>query len=46
MVKIIPTGQNGLKKTSAADCFQIRSVSIERLTAQVGSVEPEIINQV
>jgi mRNA interferase MazF len=46
MVKITPTGRNGLKKTSAADCFQIRSVSIERLTAQVGSVEPEIISQV
>jgi mRNA interferase MazF len=36
IVKIIPTGQNGLKKVSAVYCFQIRSVS----------VEPEIIIQI
>ena len=46
MVKITPTEQNGLVKVSALDCFQIRSVSVERLTALVGSVEPEIIGQV
>ena len=31
MVKIDPTATNGLSKTSAADCFQIRSLSQERL---------------
>ena len=46
IVKIIPTKQNGLTKISAVDCFQVRSVSVERLTALVGSVEPEIIIQV
>jgi mRNA interferase MazF len=46
MVKIIPTGQNGLNKISAVDCFQIRSVSVERFAAPVGSVEPEIITQI
>ena len=46
MVKITPTSKNGLAKVSALDCFQIRSVSVERLTAPVGSVEPEIIGQV
>ena len=46
MVKINPTDQNGLAKVSAVDCFQIRSVSVERLTAPVGSVESEIIGQV
>ena len=46
MVKIIPTNQNGLIKISAVDCFQIRSVSVERLSAQIGSVEPEAIAQV
>ena len=30
-VKISPDAQNGLSKDSAADCFQIRSVSEERL---------------
>ena len=46
MVKITPSRQNGLTKMSAADCFQIRSVSVERLTASVGSIELEIIAQV
>jgi mRNA interferase MazF len=43
MVKVIPSEKNGLTKVSAVDCFQIRSVSVERLAAPLGSVEPEII---
>ena len=46
MVRIVPTDRNGLVKVSALDCFQIRSVSVERLTAQVGSAEPEVIRRV
>ena len=46
MVKIIPTGQNGLVKESSVDCFQIRSVSVERFTAPVGYVEPDIVVKV
>jgi len=46
MVKILPSEQNGLAKASAADCFQIKSVSVERLTVPMGSVGPEIITQV
>ena len=46
MVKILPSEQNGLAKVSTVDCFQIRCVSIERLTNQIGSVEPEIITKV
>jgi len=46
IVKIVPSGQNGLIKESAVDCFQIRSVSVERLTVPIGSVKPEIIAQV
>ena len=46
MIKILPTNKNGLIKISAADCFQIRSVSFERLKIMVGSVEPEIIIKV
>jgi mRNA interferase MazF len=45
MVKIEPTAQNGLSKTSAADCFQIRSVSVDRFTVLLGSAAPEIIAQ-
>ena len=46
MVKITPTNENGLAKVSAADCFQIRSVSLERLISAIGSVEDEITSQV
>jgi mRNA interferase MazF len=46
MVKITPCGQNGLTKVSVVDCFQIRSVSVERFAAQIGSVETEIITLV
>jgi len=46
MVKIIPTGQNGLVKESSVDCFQIRSVSVERFTTPVGYVEPGIVVKV
>jgi mRNA interferase MazF len=45
MVKITPTQKNGLKKDSAADCFQIRSVSLERFLSHIGSVETDIIMQ-
>ena len=46
MVKIDPTNQNGLAKTSTVDCFQIRSVSIERFNTLIGSAETEIIRRV
>jgi len=46
MIKIEPSGQNDLIKESSVDCFQIRSVSTERLTVPLGSVKPEIIVQV
>lgn len=38
MVRLDPDNQNRLDKTSAADCFQIRSVSQERFVRQVGSL--------
>jgi len=46
MVKITPFAQNNLTKVSAVDCFQIRSVSVERFVAQIGSIGTEIITQV
>jgi mRNA interferase MazF len=45
MVKIDPDGRNGLAKPSAIDCFQIRSVSVDRLTVQYGRASPEIVSQ-
>ena len=39
MVKIEPTATNGLSKISSADCFQIRSLSQERLIEKLGSID-------
>lgn len=39
MVKIVPNSSNGLSKISSADCFQIRSLSKERLIKKLGSTD-------
>ncbi len=36
MVYLVPTSENGLAKESAADSFQIRSVSTGRLAGKIG----------
>ena len=41
MVKILPNANNGLSKTSAADAFQIRSVSTTRFTKRIGHLSKE-----
>ena len=46
MVKIIPSEENCLSKISAIDCFQVKSVSTERFTGKIGSVDSEIIMKV
>jgi mRNA interferase MazF len=38
MVKLLPDDTNGLSKPSAADCFQIRSVSTNRLIQKLGEI--------
>ena len=38
MVKILPDAQNGLGKISAADTFQIRSVSTNRFVRKMGTI--------
>jgi len=38
MVQIIPDSINHLTKTSAADCFQIRSLSEERFVKNIGRI--------
>ena len=38
MVRLDPDNQNKLDKTSAAGCFQVRSVSQERFVRLVGSL--------
>ena len=37
--KLIPSPDNGLTKVSGADCFQCRSVSLERFLRKIGIVE-------
>lgn len=43
MVKVVPDKSNKLGKDSAADCFQIRSVSEERLVKQLGTTNSIIM---
>jgi len=38
MVRIEPTPENGLAKTSAADCFRVRSIAADRLVQKIGQV--------
>ena len=35
-VPLIPSGENGLTKISVADCFQIKSVSKNRIKQKIG----------
>ncbi len=46
MVKIEPRTSNGLLKTSSADCFQIRSLSQERLIQKLGSIDSNTLNEI
>jgi mRNA interferase MazF len=46
MVRIEPNEKNGLSKISSIDCFQIRSLSEERLVEKVGEVTSDEIVKV
>lgn len=46
MIKIEPDNQNNLNKISAADCFQVRSLSELRFAKQLGSVKQHILDQI
>jgi mRNA interferase MazF len=46
MVKIAPGGINGLMKESAADTFQIRSVSTARFIHKIGEVTRDEMDQI
>ena len=45
MVKIVPDNLNNLLKNSAADCFQIRSISEERFISKIGLITSDIIDK-
>ena len=38
-VHLEPNAINGLQKVSAADCFQVKSMALERLRKKVGALE-------
>jgi mRNA interferase MazF len=46
MVRLDPDAANGLSKTSAADGFQIRSVSVQRLTSRIGVVSDQALEAI
>lgn len=46
LVKIEPDKENGLDKPSAADAFQIRSLSIERFIRVIGRVDSGTISSI
>ena len=46
MVRLAPSPENQLIKTSAADTFQVRSVSQQRLIRQLGSVDPTTMQSI
>lgn len=46
MIAIKPDEQNGLAKPSAADAFQIRSVSQERFVQRIGALNSDQMEQI
>jgi mRNA interferase MazF len=46
MVRIEPDSENNLKKLSAADTFQIRSLSVERFIRKLGSISTDILKDI
>ena len=46
MVKIEPNNANGLSKTSSADCFQVRSLSQERLSKKLGNIDNATLDDI
>jgi mRNA interferase MazF len=46
MVKIEADAQNGLTKTSAADCFQVRSLSTSRFSNKIGDLNDDKMKEI
>ncbi len=46
IVLIKASSRNGLEKNSAADCFQVKSVSVERFVEQLGEVRADEIEEI
>lgn len=46
MVKLAPESTNGLSKESAADAFQIKSVSVDRFQSKVGHLSEQVTQSI
>ena len=46
MVRLEPSPESGLSKTSTADAFQVRSVSEQRFVSRLGSLPPETMDAI
>ncbi len=46
LVKIDPDDRNNLKKSSAIDTFQIRSISTKRFLKNIGSISDEVLENI
>lgn len=46
LVYLKPTQRNGLTKNSAADCFQVKSVSVERFASKLGELRADDIEEI
>ncbi|MFB2877196.1 type II toxin-antitoxin system PemK/MazF family toxin [Floridanema aerugineum] len=46
MVRIEPSAENNLTKTSAVDTFQVRSLSQERFLRQIGTLPETIMEEI
>jgi mRNA interferase MazF len=46
MVRVEPDGRTMLTKTSAADCFQVRSISDTRFVKRIGHVDQATMEKV
>jgi len=46
MVRLEPSGENGLTKVWAADAFQVRSVSQQRFVRQLGTLSETIMEEI
>ncbi|PPT11001.1 hypothetical protein CKA32_005431 [Geitlerinema sp. FC II] len=46
MVKLEPTAENGFSKSSAADAFQVRAISRDRLQKYIGQLDEIEMQQI
>jgi len=46
LVKVKPTRRNGLTKASAADAFQVKSLSIDRFQSKLGELNADELEQI